>query len=148
MRHWLHWWLGSALGITAVEPSLPATFLYQRKYRVDRWCCDLDEAAHFLDGGDECIDLQGSASLKILQHRNFVADDRTGCVQPPLHHVRRDRNTERFRDSPCLSHHGLAQGAEAGLGGDAIQRRQGKGADRIETDVAPELEPDIPADRV
>jgi hypothetical protein len=48
---------GLALGIIAVESSLPATFLYQRKHRVDRWCCDLDEAAHFLDGGDECIDL-------------------------------------------------------------------------------------------
>ena len=46
-----------ALGIIAVESSLPPTFLYQRKHRVDRWCCDLDEAAHFLDGGDECIDL-------------------------------------------------------------------------------------------
>jgi hypothetical protein len=48
---------GLALGIIAVESGLPATFLYQRKHRVDRWCCDLDEAAHFLDGGDECIDL-------------------------------------------------------------------------------------------
>jgi hypothetical protein len=48
---------GLALGIIAVESSLPATFLYQRKHRVDSWCCDLDEAAHFLDGGDECIDL-------------------------------------------------------------------------------------------
>jgi hypothetical protein len=48
---------GLALGIIAVESSLPATFLYQRKHRVDRWCCDLNEAAQFLDGGDECIDL-------------------------------------------------------------------------------------------
>ena len=46
-----------ALGIIAVESSLPATSPYQRKHRVDRWCCDLDEAAEFLDGGDECIDL-------------------------------------------------------------------------------------------
>jgi hypothetical protein len=59
---------GLALGIIVVESSLPATFLYQSKHRVDRWCCDLDEAAHFLDGGDECIDLQGSASFEILQH--------------------------------------------------------------------------------
>jgi hypothetical protein len=48
---------GSALGIIAVESSLPATFLNQRKYHVDRWCCDLDKTAQFLDGGDECIDL-------------------------------------------------------------------------------------------
>ena len=48
---------GLALGIIAVESRLPATFLYQRKHRVDRWCCDLDEAAYFLDGGDERIDL-------------------------------------------------------------------------------------------
>jgi hypothetical protein len=59
---------GLALSIIPVESSLPATFLYQRKHHVDRWCCDLDEAAHFLDGGDECIDLQGSASFEILQH--------------------------------------------------------------------------------
>jgi hypothetical protein len=48
---------GLALSIIAVESSLPAAFLYQRKHRVDRWCWDLDEAAHFPDGGDECIDL-------------------------------------------------------------------------------------------
>ena len=59
---------GLALGTIAVESSLPATFLYQRKHGVDRRCCDLDEAAHFLDGGDECIDLQGSAAFEILQH--------------------------------------------------------------------------------
>jgi hypothetical protein len=59
---------GSALGIIAVKSSLPASFLYQRKHRVDRWCRDLDEAAHFLDGGHECIDLQGPASFEILQH--------------------------------------------------------------------------------
>src|SRR5271166_4194387 len=63
---------GLAQGIIAVESSLPATLLYQRKHRVDRWCCDLHEAAQFLDGGDECIDLEGSASFEILQHRNFV----------------------------------------------------------------------------
>jgi hypothetical protein len=36
----------------SVESSLPATFLYQCKHRVDRWYCDIDEAAHCLDGGD------------------------------------------------------------------------------------------------
>jgi hypothetical protein len=46
-----------ALSIIAVESSLSATFLDQRKHRVDRWCRDFDEAAQFLDGGDECINL-------------------------------------------------------------------------------------------
>jgi len=59
---------GLALGIIAVESSLPGAFLYQRKHRVDRWCCDFDEAADFLDGGDECIDLKGSTTFEILQH--------------------------------------------------------------------------------
>ena len=48
-----------ALGIIAVESSLPATFLYQRKNRVDRWCCDVDEASEFPDGANERIDLHG-----------------------------------------------------------------------------------------
>ena len=48
---------GLALGIIAVESSLPATFLYQRKHRVDRRRCDPHEAAQLLDGGNECIDL-------------------------------------------------------------------------------------------
>src|ERR1700731_123317 len=99
---------GSAPGIIAVESSLPATFLYQRKHRVDRWCCDLDEAAHFLDGGDECIDLQGSAAFEILQHRNFVTDDGTGCVQPPLDHLLRNGETERGCYRLGFGHHGLA----------------------------------------
>jgi hypothetical protein len=48
---------GLALGIIAVESGLPATFLYQREHRIDRWCCDIDHAAQFLDRGDERIDL-------------------------------------------------------------------------------------------
>src|SRR6202043_1799326 len=99
---------GLALGTIAVESSLPATFLYQRKHGVDRRCCDLDEAAHFLDGGNECIDLQGSASFDILQHRNFVTDDGTGCVQPPLHHLLRNGETERCCYRLGFGHHGLA----------------------------------------
>src|ERR1700730_10350679 len=97
-----------ALGIIAVESSLPATFLYQRNHRVDRRCCDLDEAAHFLDGGDECIDLQGSASFEILQHGNFVTDDGTGGVQSPLHHLFWNGETERGSDRLGFGHHGFA----------------------------------------
>lgn len=59
---------GLAPSIIAVESRLPATLLHQRKHRVDRRRCDLDEPTHFLDGGDEGIDLQGPASFEILQH--------------------------------------------------------------------------------
>jgi hypothetical protein len=44
--------------VVAVESGLPAALLHQSQHRVDRWRCDLDKAAHFLDGGNECIDLQ------------------------------------------------------------------------------------------
>ena len=87
---------GLALVNIAVDSSLPATFLYQRKHGVDRWCCDPDEAAQSLHSGDECIDLQGSASFEILQHRHFVTDDITGCVQSPRHYLLRNDETERL----------------------------------------------------
>src|ERR1700722_2179932 len=99
---------GLALGIIAVQSSLPAPFLYQRKHRVDRWCCDFDEVAYFLDGGDECIDLQGSASFEILQHRDFVADDGTGRGQAPLHHLFWNGETECCSDRSGFGHHGFA----------------------------------------
>src|SRR5579862_6526273 len=67
--------------VVAIESGLPTALLHQGKHRVDRRCCDLDEATHFLDGGDECIDLHRSASFEILQHRNFVTEDGAGCVQ-------------------------------------------------------------------
>src|ERR1700722_3325128 len=54
--------------VVTVESSLPAALLHQGERRVDRRRRDLDEAADFLDGGDECVDLQRSASFEILQH--------------------------------------------------------------------------------
>src|ERR1017187_3894992 len=77
-----------------------------------------------------------------------MTDDGTGCVQSPLHHLFWNGETERCSYRLGFGHHGFAEGAEAGLGGDAIQGREGKGADRVETDVAPQLEPDVPANCV
>ena len=65
---------------STVESSLPATFLYQCKHRVDRGRRDLDEAAHFLDGGDECIDLEGSTSLRPLL--TSPRESNAGIVDP------------------------------------------------------------------
>jgi hypothetical protein len=87
---------GLARGIIAVHSDLSAKFPDQRRHRADRWCCDLDEAAQSLHSGDECIDLQGSASFEILQHRHFVTDDITGCVQSPRHYLLRNDETERL----------------------------------------------------
>src|SRR6202035_1018802 len=100
--------------VVTVESSLPAALLHQGKHRVDRWRCNLDEPAHFLDGGDECIDLQGSASFEILQHRNLVTDDGTGCVQSPLHHLLRNGETERCCYRLGFGHHGLHRARRPG----------------------------------
>jgi hypothetical protein len=59
--------------------------LYRRDVRPSRAVGATDEAPELLDSGDERIDLHGSAPFKILQHRYFVTDDGTGCVQLPLH---------------------------------------------------------------
>src|SRR5579863_2948419 len=77
-----------------------------------------------------------------------MTDDGTGCVQSPLHHLFWNVQTERYRYRLSFGHHGFAQGAQTRLGGDAIQGREGQGADRIEADVAPQFEPDAPADGV
>src|ERR1700733_8480944 len=109
--------MGLALGIMTVDSSLSATFLDQRKHCVDRWRYDPNEAAHFLDGGDECINLQRSASFEILQHRHLVTDGSTSHVQSPRHHLFRNGETERYCYRLSFGHHGIAQSAKAGLGG-------------------------------
>src|SRR6202051_286741 len=73
---------------------------------------------------------------------------RLASVNPPLHHLFRNGETERCCYRLGFGHHGLAQGSQAALGSEAIEGREGKGADRVEADVAPELEPDVPADGV
>jgi len=64
-----------ALGTTASvvhyhgRPALQFAFIGMTGDAVGVKCGrTADEAAEFLDGGDECIDLQGSASFEILQH--------------------------------------------------------------------------------
>src|SRR5665213_1181061 len=56
----------------------------QRQNRVDRRCRDLGETSHFLDYGDQRIDLHWTSALKILQHRGLVGADLARTFDPPL----------------------------------------------------------------
>jgi hypothetical protein len=74
-----------------------------------------------------------------------VAGDGAGGRQPSLHHVVGDDDAQSLVYGLGLEHHALAQASKRRIGDDSIERRPGQCADGIEADVAPQLEPDVPA---
>ena len=66
-----------------IQPRGTSALLNQRQHRTDhrgRASCEL---AQFLHRGHERVDLEAPASLKVLQHRHLVTDDRTGAGREP-----------------------------------------------------------------
>jgi hypothetical protein len=51
-----------------VQMCSSAAFLYQRQDRINDWSRHTGKPSDLLHGGDQCIDLQASAPLQILQH--------------------------------------------------------------------------------
>ena len=129
-----------------IQPRRPGSLLDERQDGIDYGRRHTRNTAELLNDGNKGIDLQRAAALQILQHRHLVADCRAGSREPPIHHLQWNLDSERFIDRPRLEHHCLTERSQRGLGGDAVQRGAGQRTDRIEADVAPELEPDVPAD--
>ena len=106
---------------------------------------DLDEPAHLLHGGQQRVDLQRAALLQILQHRGAVRADTRRAVDAPLD-IDAEMHADAAADLLGLQHHVAGEVARAGVGRDHVQRRLGQRRDRVEAEIAPELEPDVVAD--
>src|ERR1700735_1358902 len=92
------------------------------------------------------IYLHGPAALQVLEHRHFMANCRGSCRQTPVGPFGCEVNAVCFFYRLRLRHHCLAECAQAGACRDAVECRTSESADRTKTNIAPELEPDIPAD--
>src|ERR1700687_5001933 len=120
---------------------------YERQNRVNRRRWYLRETPHFLNHGDKRIDLHRASALKILQHGLLVRAVFARSFDPPLD-IDAKFHAKCLRDALALQHHGLRQGARCRISADLVQRRMRQRADRIETDIAPQLEPDFVADPI
>src|SRR3984885_2387244 len=131
-----------------IEARGPAPCLDQSQHRIDHRSGHPRQIPQFLDGGHQRVDLQWAAPLQILQHGHLVPDQGCGDGQPALHHVGRYLHAERLVHRLGLEHHGFAQLPQRGIADDAVQSDAGQHADRIETNIAPQLEPKVPTDIV
>ena len=115
------------------------------EHDVDGRGRDAEEATELLNGGDEGIDLHRPAALEILQHRGLVGADLAGTFDAAVD-VDREPDAELLADRLGLDHHGAGDGAGAGILDDLDKRAAGQRRDRVEGEVAPQLDPDVAAD--
>jgi len=73
---------------------------------------------------------------------------RPGSSKAAVHHLRGNLNTQALVHRLGLQHHGLAKRAHRRLAGNPIERSARQRADGVETNIAPQLEPDVPTDVV
>ena len=121
-------------------PAAPRAPAPDRSWAWERRRCDpVPHDPH------QRVDLQGAAGLQVLQHARLVRP------HPPRHgdafldgHA--EASPERLAHGPPLSHHLRHDGVRARVASDLLQRRAGERADRVEAQVAPQLDPDLIAD--
>jgi hypothetical protein len=105
------------------------------------------EPAQLDHRADQGVELQRPAVLHVLKHRGLVFADPLRARDPALQRYA-ELGAELLADRLRLGHHRGCQRAARGEPADTRQRGVGQGADRVEGEVAPELEPDLGANVV
>ena len=118
--------------------------LDQTEHGVDKGRVDADQPAHFLHRREQRVDLQRTAAFQILQHRGAMRTDARGAIDAVVD-VDAERRTKSVAIFFASSHHVSGRGARVGLCRDNIERRVRERGDRVEAEIAPELEPDVVA---
>jgi hypothetical protein len=113
--------------------------------RVDVGRRDPREPAQLDHGADQGVELQRPAVLHVLEHGRLVLADPLGPGDSPLER-HPEVGAEFFADCLRLGHHGRRQGPTRRELADPGQSGVRQGADRVEAQVAPELQPDLGAD--
>src|SRR5271157_1928724 len=131
----------------------PALFVLQRLCQQARTGVDgVDvgrgsrrDPAQLHDGADERVELEGAAVLDVLKHGSLVLANPLCAGNPPF---QRDpeMDAELLADHLRFLHHPGRQFPARRELANVDQGRVAKRTDRIEADVAPELEPDLGAD--
>jgi hypothetical protein len=131
----------------------PAALLSQRPGQqagagvdgVDMGRGRLREPAQLDHRADQGVQLQRPAVLDVLEHRRLVLADPLGARDAALER-HAEAGAELLADRLGLGHHRGGQRAARGEPADAGQCGVRQGADRVEAQVAPQLEPDLGAD--
>src|ERR1700730_4437599 len=97
-----------------------------------------------LNGRDQCVDLHCATALEVLQHRGLMRADAARAIDTPLD-IDPEMHTETFSDRLCFEHHRARHCASAGIAADDVERAAGQRADRVEAEIAPQLQPDLVA---
>ena len=106
-----------------------------------------DQPAHApATAADQRVDLHRPAALEVLQHRGLVRADRRRRPSMRWSTSIGKRTPSALGDRLRLQHHRAGQRARAGVGDDRVERGAGQRRDRVEGQVAPELDPDLVAD--
>ena len=130
---------------SSVAPGHSGAQLDQRQNHVDGGGRRFGKLSKLLNRGDEGVDFHRPAGIQVLPHGGAVGADSGAAVDPPVH-VDREPDAELFGDLLCFDHHGARHRAGPRIGAEHIQRGMGQCRDRVERQVAPELDPDLVAD--
>jgi hypothetical protein len=114
-------------------------------YGIDMRRWRAREPAQLDHRADQGVEFQRPAVLDVLEHRGLVLADRLGARDAALER-HAEVGAEFLADGLSLGHHRGGQRPARGEPADAGQRGVRQGADRVEAQVAPELEPDLGAD--
>jgi hypothetical protein len=106
-----------------------------------------DDPTHLLHGGDQRVDLHRLAGFQILQHRGSVLANLGRAIDPALD-INPETGAQALGNYLRLQHHRLGGGAAGRIAGNDIEGAPGQRRDRVETQVAPQLQPQLGADVV
>src|SRR5882757_7720281 len=120
---------------------------HQREHGVEGRGWNAGQPAHFLNHADQRIDLHRAVAFEILQHRGLVGADLAGALDAPFD-IDAELDAEGFGDRLRLQHDRLRQRACRGRRADHVEGCMRQRADRVEADIAPQLEPDLVADAI
>src|SRR6185436_297143 len=115
-----------------------------RVHGTDRWRRRAGQSAQLDHRAGQCLDLDRPPLLDVLQHRSLVRTDFLRTRNSTLD-ADTEVDAELLRDRLGLGHHLRRQIAGERKLTDVHQGGVRQRADRIETQVAPELEPDLAA---
>src|SRR5579871_215820 len=105
----------------------------------------LGESRQLDHGAQERVGLELTPRLDVLQHRGLVMTDALGAGDALLdRHAEGD--SELLRNALRLAHHVTGELPGERVLTDPGERGARQGADRVESEVAPQLQPDLRAD--
>src|ERR1700682_891513 len=116
----------------------------ERQHDVGRRGRDPGVQTQFLDYPDQRLDLHRPAAFQVLQHRHLVRAEGAGGVDASLD-IDAKAQAQVVTDRLGLEHHRTTDRPRSRISGDDVDRCQSQCTDRVEAQIAAQLEPDLVA---